>query len=94
MLNLSIVIDVIGWIGAVSVIYAYLMVSIGKMKAESQFYQVLNILGAFCLIINTFWHKAFPSTIVNIIWIGIALYAMNRNGQLKFAFRKKSTPKL
>jgi len=69
----KIIIEIIGWIGSVAVVAAYLLVSYNKVKSDSYFYQFLNLLGSICLIINTFYHNAFPSMIVNIIWSFIAI---------------------
>jgi hypothetical protein len=69
----KIIIEIIGWIGSVAVVAAYLLVSYNKVKSDSYFYQFLNLLGSICLIINTFYHHAFPSMIVNIIWSFIAI---------------------
>jgi len=68
--------DIIGWVGAFSVLYAYFMVSTGKLKGESLHFQAANILGALCLAVNTYFNHAYPSTVVNIIWIGIAIYSL------------------
>jgi hypothetical protein len=70
------VIDIIGWLGAIFVLYAYLMVSTKKLEGNSLHYQIANISGALFLVINTYYHNAYPSTAVNIIWIGIALYSL------------------
>jgi hypothetical protein len=70
------VIDIIGLLGAIFVLYAYLMVSTKKLEGNSLHYQIANISGALFLVINTYYHHAYPSTAVNIIWIGIALYSL------------------
>ena len=70
------VIDLIGWIGSILVIVAYAMNIYKKLDSSSIAYYVMNIVGSGCLIINTIYHHAFPSTVVNIIWILIALIAL------------------
>ena len=72
----ELIIDTIGWLGAVLVLYAYFMVSTKKLAGDSLHFQAANISGAFCLIINTYYHHAYPSAVVNVIWIGIALFAL------------------
>jgi uncharacterized membrane protein YgdD (TMEM256/DUF423 family) len=79
----QLLIDITGWLGAVCVVYAYLMVSARKLEGDSLQYQVFNILGALFLIINTYFHQAYPSTIVNIIWVGIALFSLLRKKTIK-----------
>lgn len=69
-------IDFTGWAGAVLVLYAYFMVSTKKLLGNSLHYQSVNILGAIFLMINTYYHHAYPSAIVNLIWIGIGFYSL------------------
>jgi hypothetical protein len=66
--------DVLGWIGAVEVLTAYLLVSINKVDGKSTVFQLLNLTGAVFLIINTVAVKAYPSAFVNVVWTGIAIY--------------------
>jgi hypothetical protein len=67
-------IDVLGWIGAVAVLAAYILVSANKIGGKSFTFQLLNLLGAALLIINTIALKAYPSAFVNVVWSGIAIY--------------------
>lgn len=73
----SLIIDIVGWIGAALILVAYFLVSTKRVEGNAFFYQWLNIFGSIFLIVNTFYYKAFPSTFVNIIWIGIAIYSLN-----------------
>jgi hypothetical protein len=70
--------EAIGWIGALCVLVAYALVSTSKVDARSALYQTLNIAGAVGLVINSSWNGAVPSAVVNLIWIGIGVYAMLR----------------
>jgi hypothetical protein len=69
-------IDFIGWAGAVLVLIAYGLVSTDRVQPHSLGYQSLNIGGALGLVINSAWNNAIPSTVVNIVWIGIGLYSL------------------
>ena len=69
-------VDVFGWIGAVALLIAYGLISAGKMKGDGLKYQSLNLVGSAGLIINSTWYGAYPSTFVNVIWIGIAIVAL------------------
>lgn len=79
-------IHAIGWIGAILVLYAYIMVSLNKVKGDAFQFQAANIFGAICLIINTYHLRAYPSTVVNIIWVIVALFSLQK-GRLKL-FKK------
>ncbi|HEX9509395.1 MAG TPA: hypothetical protein VF939_02855 [Puia sp.] len=69
-------IDVIGWIGSVMVIVAYALNMYKRLASDSREYYLLNIVGSACLILNTIYHHAIPSAVVNIVWILIALMAL------------------
>ncbi len=71
-------IDIIGWIGSALVVMAYTMNIMGKLKAESISYIIMNLAGSVCLIVNTIYHNAIPSTAVNVVWIAIAVIALFR----------------
>ncbi|WP_088181801.1 CBU_0592 family membrane protein [Sphingobium sp. Z007] len=65
---MAVAIEIIGWIGALLVLAAYVGVSTGRMSGESATFQWLNALGAALFVLNTWWHGAFPSMVLNIIW--------------------------
>ncbi|HRN93604.1 MAG: hypothetical protein KF706_00470 [Chitinophagales bacterium] len=71
-----ILIALTGWIGAILVLYAYFMISTKRLQGNSVHYQTANILGAICLMINTYFNHAYPSAAVNLIWIGIGFYSL------------------
>ena len=68
--------DAIGWVGAVALLVAYAMVSHRKLEADSAMYQLLNISGSLLLAANTIFYGSYPSTFVNLIWAGIAVFAI------------------
>jgi len=68
--------DAVGWLGAAALLVAYAMVSSRKMEAASASYQVLNIVGSILLVANTIFYRAYPSSFVNLIWAGIAVFSM------------------
>ena|SRR5436305_13180778 len=86
MLSASLV-DIIGWIGSASVVIAYALLSSNKVISSSPTYQLLNLVGGICLVINTFYHGAYPSTLVNVVWAAIAISALARVGHVSFERR-------
>jgi len=74
----SIPLEVGGWMGALALIVAYGLISWGRVAGTSGVYQSLNILGSLLLLINAAWHHAWPSSTVNLIWIGIGISAVIR----------------
>ncbi len=39
-------------------------------------YQLLNIIGSLLLVANTIFYRAYPSSFVNLIWAGIAVFSI------------------
>jgi hypothetical protein len=72
------IVDVIGWIGSILVIIAYALNIYGKLRSDAPLYSILNIAGSAGLIVNTLYHHAIPSAVVNIIWVCIAMVALIR----------------
>ena len=67
--------EVVGWVGAVLVLLAYWDVT---THGTSLHYHVMNLLGAAGLLVNALHHRALPSTAVNVVWAGIAIWGMRR----------------
>ena len=72
------VVDVLGWLGAVCVLAAYGLVSAGRVHGRSRSYQIPNAIGSVLLAVNTYFYHAYPSSFVNVLWLGIAVYALRR----------------
>jgi hypothetical protein len=68
--------DAIGWVGATALLIAYAMVSHKKLEGDSATYQLLNISGSILLAANTIFYGSYPSTFVNLIWAGIAVFSI------------------
>jgi hypothetical protein len=68
--------DAIGWVGAAALLVAYAMVSHKKLEGDSAAYQLLNISGSLLLAVNTIFYGSYPSTFVNLIWAGIAVFSI------------------
>ncbi|MFQ5569306.1 MAG: hypothetical protein ACE5G0_06500 [Rhodothermales bacterium] len=78
MTNANFVIDLIGWVGAGALLVAYVLVSSERLEGSSTTYQLLNLVGAVFLIVNTAYYGAFPSAFLNVVWAGIAVLTMMR----------------
>ncbi len=69
-------IDALGWIGAFMILIGYALISFKKVEGNSLEYQLLNIFGSIFLAVNTLFYGAIPSSLVNIIWAIIAVFAI------------------
>jgi hypothetical protein len=75
-MNNNVWFDAIGWAGAAALLVAYAMVSSKKLEGDSTAFQFLNIVGSLLLAVNTVFYRAYPSSFVNMIWIGIAVFSI------------------
>lgn len=79
---MKLAIEVIGWAGAVLILASYALLSARRLRAESFTYQALNIVGAAGFVINSGWNGALPSATMNVIWMGIGIYAVLQQRRL------------
>ena len=77
-MTLDLMMEVVGWIGAILILAGYFLLSAGKLDAKSPVYQWLNVVGALGFIANSSWNEAWPSAALNVIWVGIGIVALTR----------------
>ncbi|WP_313803048.1 CBU_0592 family membrane protein [Sphingobium sp.] len=80
---MTIFVELAGWLGALLVLGAYLLVSTGRVSGRSALFQWMNALGSALFILNTWWHGAIPSMALNIIWLAIGAIALIRIARSK-----------
>ena len=80
-MTLKTFVDLSGWAAALLILGSYSLLSFEKIQARSPIYQSMNILGALGFIINCAWNGAWPSVALNVVWVGIGVYALRRNSR-------------
>jgi hypothetical protein len=80
-MTLQTFVSISGWLAALLILGAYSLLSFGKILPSSWVYQVMNIVGAAGFIINCAYNNAWPSVALNVVWMGIAVYALRRNAR-------------
>jgi hypothetical protein len=75
---LTVAVEAIGWTGAALILAAYFLVSMGRLSGQSAAFQWMNVAGAAGFIVNSGWHGALPSTVLNIVWLGIGAFTLWR----------------
>jgi hypothetical protein len=75
---MGIIIEVLGWIGSVLIVGSYALNITGKLPASSKIYVLANIIGGIFFVVNTYYHQAYPSMFVNVIWVIIAIYMISK----------------
>jgi hypothetical protein len=81
MSAVELAVEVAGWTGAGLILLGYVLISAGKLTGQSPAFQWMNIVGAAGFVINGWWHRAIPSTALNVVWMGIGVFALWRIGQ-------------
>ena len=76
---MNMLIESLGWIASVLIVGSYALNITGRLKAESSWYILANIIGGFFFVINTYFHQAYPSMVVNFIWVIIAVVMIAKN---------------
>ena len=76
MTVVELAVEAAGWAGALLILLAYLLISAGKLTGQSFAYQAMNIVGAAGFVVNGWWHRAIPSTALNVVWMGIGVVAL------------------
>ncbi|MBR3164007.1 hypothetical protein IKF15_01760 [Candidatus Saccharibacteria bacterium] len=77
--------DIIGWIGMILVLVAYILLSLNKIK-NGYTYQILNFLAALLMAIGLFPKNAWFSFTLQVVWGLIAIIAIIK---LKTKSKKK-----
>jgi hypothetical protein len=72
---MKLLIDILGWSGAILILLAYFMVSSHRLDGRNRLYQLMNIVGSILLIINTLHYKTYPLFALNMVWMLIAVVA-------------------
>jgi hypothetical protein len=67
-----ILVEIAGWAGAVLILAAYVLVTLGRLTGQSPAFQWMNLVGAAGFVVNGWWHGALPSATLNVLW---ALFA-------------------
>jgi hypothetical protein len=80
---MKLAVEVIGWAGAVLILGAYALLSNGRLTPAARTYQLMNILGAAGFALNSGWNGAYPSAALNVVWMGIGLYAVRQRRRLQ-----------
>lgn len=75
--------DIVGWIGMILVLLAYLLLSLNKIK-NGMLYQILNLLASILMAIGLFPKNAWFSFTLQVVWGLIAIVVI-----LKIVTNKK-----
>ena len=81
-------VEILGWMGSVLIVGSYALNITGRLAATHKLYVLANILGGLFFVVNTYFHQAYPSMFVNIVWVIIAIVMLNKKDKNKEAKNK------
>ena len=72
----AVLIEISGWFGAIAILAAYLLNSLGILDSLNLGYQMLNLFGAGAISLSSISKKDIPAGTLNVIWTIIAAIAI------------------
>ena len=65
-------IELIGWVGFILIVVAYLFLTLTLLEVTSATYHLMNLTGALCMVANAKHKKATPLVWLNVVWSLVA----------------------
>jgi len=85
---MNILVEIMGWMGSVLIVGSYALNITGRLATTSKLYVLANIIGGLFFVVNTYFHQAYPSMFVNIVWVIIAIVMLSKKDKNKEADSK------
>ena len=73
-----ILINVAGWLGMALLIGAYALVTAGRLAGTGLVFQLMNLVGGASLMVNSAYYGAWPSAVLNLVWVVIGVVGLTR----------------
>ena len=67
-----------GWVGSITILAAYALLSFGIVSSNQAIYHILFLIGSAGLAVVTYRHRAYQSFVVNVFFTTLALIALIR----------------
>jgi hypothetical protein len=70
--------DLLGWAGALGILAAYGLLTVGRWRGDSLRYQGVNTVAAVALVIWAVSISAWQSVLLNVVWASVGLVGVVR----------------
>ena len=70
--------DIVGLVGVVLIIVAYLLLQLGKLPSTAPGYSLLNAVGAFLVMVSLFFDFNVSAFLMEAFWFLISLFGLLR----------------
>ncbi len=72
----SALVTALGWVGAVTCLIAYVMVTRGRWTASSGRYQLANVISGLFMGMVAARSGVWPSAVTNLVWMAVGVHAV------------------
>jgi lipoprotein signal peptidase len=79
----NMLVTIISWASALTVLTGFLLISQGKVKSDNQLYLSLNFFGSLGLAFSAFSTKTYAFVLLNTVWGLVALITLLRARKTK-----------
>ena len=69
-------ITILGITGAFVILFAFMLNQLGKINAESRWYDSINAVGSLLLIVYAVFLNSVPFVILNTVWFVISVMGL------------------
>ena len=76
----TVIVNVAGWVGMALLLGAYALVTAGRLPGTGLTFQLMNLVGGALLMVNSAWYGAWPSAVLNLVWVVIGTFGLARWG--------------
>ena len=77
--------DLVGNIGVVLLIVAYLLLQLNKLSSTGLTYSLLNMIGAGLIVVSLIGNFNFSAFVIEVFWVLISFIGIFRHLRPKFA---------
>ena len=70
--------DIVGTIGVILIIFAYLMLQLQKLSSTDISFSIINITGSLLILYSLLFHWNLASVIIEVFWILVSLIGIYR----------------
>jgi hypothetical protein len=83
--------SILGWIGVIFIVLAYILFATKKLKINYALYHLLNFIGAVGLVVSTFMTQSWPALTLSLIFAGISVVYIIKILSIKPSYRELRT---
>ncbi len=81
--------NILGMIGVILMLAAYVFLQTNRMTSASISYSLLNALGSFLVLVSLFFYWNLPAGVIETAWLIISLYGLAKAFRLSRKYKQR-----